>query len=513
MTSLIDELKIAVHGVWQRRWLALAVAWALCLAGWLLVSLMPRSFESRARMQVEINDIVPDATGPSLDTQRQFDQLRQSITSARNLEIVAETAGLVDRAADDRSRAAAAAMLQQNTKVSASLDNIIALSVELSGGGRSDSENAGLATKVLDAMIATFRDQQMRGGVADAEQNIRFLDSQINEIGRKVMAAETARSAFETRNLGLLPGVGGSPSSRLDAARSELGQVESQLVGAQASLAAIRGQLGATPPSIMVPGLGATGIGVARQQLASAEAELSGMRARGLTAAHPDVIALLSQIQALRAQAAREPGASAGGNAPNPAYASLQSVFAERQAQVVSLTSRRAQLAAQIGSITASRTQEPAVAAEYERLNRDYTVLKDQNDRLVTRREQIRLRGAAQSGADAVRIEILDRPTTPTGPSKPNKPLLVVGVLLLGLAGGIAAAFAMSQMQTTYATANRLSQASGLPVIGSVTEIMTPELIALRQTWLRRFVGATGALGLLCAVLLAADFLQRSTVG
>jgi len=230
------------------------------------------------------------------------------------------------------------------------------------------------------------------------------------------------------------------------------------------------------------------------------------MRARGLTAAHPDVIAITAQIATLRAQVAREPATGGGGGSQNPAYAGLVG-------QRAALSARKGQLAAEIAQINSSRIQEPAVAAEYDRLNRDYTVLKDQYDRLVARREQVRLVGAAESNADAVRIQVLDPPSTPSLPTKPNKPLLLLAVLFAGLGGGAAAAFALSQLQTTYPTAERLARASGLPVLGSVTEILTDELRNSRMLKLKRFAMAGGALAALCMLLLTVEFVQRGSVG
>lgn len=497
MNSLIDELKIILHGVWQRRWLAMAMAWAVALVGWLVVALIPNSYESSARILVAVNDVVPDPVSNPMDQQRRFDQLKDSIASERNLQQVVVTAGLVDAAADDRTRAAAAAALQKDTKITTTPNNGIDVTVTLGGGGRSNAENAAMVTRVVEAMIAQFRDSGIRDGAADAQQSIRFLDQQILETQTKLTQAESARAGFESRNLGMLPGVG-SPSARIDAARAELTQIETQII-------ALNGQIAATPPSTPGGGIGATGVGVARQQLASAEAELAGMRARGLTGQHPDVIALSSQISALRAQAAREGGAG-GGSISNPVYAGL---VAQRNA----LNARRAQLAGEVAQINARRIQEPAVAAEYDRLNRDYNVLKDQNDRLVARREQLRLRGAAESTADAVRITVLDPPSVPTTPAAPNKPLLLIGVLFAALGAGAAAAFAMSQVQGTYPTAARLARASGLPVLGSVTEILTAELQTQRSQRLRRFIAAGSGLAVLCGVLLAVEFFQRSTVG
>ena len=54
MGGVVDELKTALHAVWMRRWIALAVAWGICLAGWLVVSQLPNRFESRARIFVQV---------------------------------------------------------------------------------------------------------------------------------------------------------------------------------------------------------------------------------------------------------------------------------------------------------------------------------------------------------------------------------------------------------------------------------------------------------------------------
>jgi hypothetical protein len=89
---------------------------------------------------------------------------------------------------------------------------------------------------------------------------------------------------------------------RLEASRSELRGIEGDLAAAQAALAAINGQLAGTPQTIAVAGPA----GGARGALAQATAELSGMRARGLTDNHPDVISMKNQVASLRVQAQGE---------------------------------------------------------------------------------------------------------------------------------------------------------------------------------------------------------------
>ena len=60
MNQLVEELRAAIWSVWNRRWLALGVAWAICLAGWLVVALIPNSYESQARIFVQLDDVLAE---------------------------------------------------------------------------------------------------------------------------------------------------------------------------------------------------------------------------------------------------------------------------------------------------------------------------------------------------------------------------------------------------------------------------------------------------------------------
>jgi polysaccharide chain length determinant protein (PEP-CTERM system associated) len=508
MNSLYDEFRVALHSVWTRRWLVLAVAWGICILGWLAIASIPNRYDSRARLLVDINEILPDEVQGG-GGRPQLDQIRETLTSARNLEKVAATTGLLPAGANEREKAGAVAMLQKNIKVIPQQDNIFEITSSVAVGSLSDADNAKLASGVLDSLITVFRDDQLRGGRMNARESLKFLDAQIADREKALREVEARRGAFEAQNIGMIPGGSGSPAQRVEAARAELSQLDSQIVSAQAQLAAANGQLASTPQSI--PGGGGVGGGVARQQLAGAQNELSSMRARGLTDAHPDVIALKSQIASLKAMADRE-GTGGGGGMQNPAYASLAAMRAERQATVSALSARKSQLMGDIAKITAQQIQNPGIAAEYDRINGEYTAFKAQYDKLLAQREQVRLRGDVQTETDAIKIELLDPPSKPTSPAAPNRPLFLTLVLLAGIGGGVGAAFGLSQIRTSYSTASKLERASGLPVIGSITEVVTPERHLDRRKKLVWLAGGGGALVGLYALLLVAEFIQRGMV-
>jgi hypothetical protein len=253
-------------------------------------------------------------------------------------------------------------------------------------------------------------------------------------------------------------------------------------------------------------------MGPARARVATIQGQLAEARGRGWTDSHPDVIALKNQLAIANAAARGEPMGGADGGAPNPLYLSLRSMQADRAAQVAALTQRKGQLEADLSRLDGTMGAQPAVAAEQASIDRDYLVLKDQYDKLLASREQVRIRAQANNEAESVKISVIDPPTSPRKPTAPNRPLLLFGVLIVGLGGGAAAAWGLSKLQTTYPTVQRLEKASGMPVLGSIGEVVSEAVRTARRRQLKLFAGGAGALGGAFLILMSIEFLQRGLV-
>ena len=280
--------------------------------------------------------------------------------------------------------------------------------------------------------------------------------------------------------------------------------MESDLAASQGALAALEGQIASTPRTIITPGSGGP-----QASLAQAEANLAAMEARGLTNEHPDMVAARRTVASLREQA-QAAGPSSG--SVNPAYSTLQSMRVERMSNVQSLQSRAAALRAEIASITASQMREPGAAAEAQRISRDYDVLREQYDQLLQDREELRLRGQVETERSAVQFEVVDPPSTPRTPAAPNRPLLLAGVLILGLGAGAGTAYALSKLGSTFATASQLERSFGLPVIGTISHTITEAGRELRAKRLKYFAAGVSGLGVLFVVLMGVEFVQRGMV-
>jgi polysaccharide chain length determinant protein (PEP-CTERM system associated) len=499
VNGLYDEIRVAMHAVWHRRWLALAVAWAIAILGWLVVSQLPNRYEAKARVFVQMSSALPAAIGmTAADQQNDVDTIRQTLTSAVNLEKVVRGTDLANTVSGPQDIADRVAGLQTSIKIVAQQNNLFEITASAS--------SPKLAKQIVDKLISIFVDQNLSDDRTDTQATLRFLDGQVEQLRARLADADAKRTVFQTQYLGSLPGTG-TLQDRMAAARTQMAQIDSDLAGAQTSLAAINGQMAGTQPNVA----GASGVvgGPARARLAAIEGQLADARAKGYTESHPDVVALKSQLAAARAAANSEPIGANGGGQPNPIYLSLKSMQADKQAAVAALNARKSQLQGDINAIIAKLNGDPAVASEQGQIERDYQVLKDKYDALLGQRESINVRAQAQAQTDAIKFRTIDPPVAPRKPAAPNRPLLLTGVLIMAIGGGIAAAFAMAQLKVTFATAGRLEKASGLPVIGSISERVSRADAALRARKLKLFAGAAAGLVVAFVGLLGVEMLMR----
>lgn len=508
MDGLYEQLRIAVHQVWMRRWLVLGVAWGLCLLGWLAVALIPNSYESKARVFVQMQSILPSQAGITpADRQTDLAQIKQTLTSTANLEKVVRRTDLNTLVASNRDLAVQVARLRESIKVTAQQDNLFEISAVASVSGFSNAQNAKLAAAIVQNLLDMFVEGNLAGDRNETSQTLAFLDEELKRREVDLQQAEERRVTFEQRFLGVLPGEG-SIAQRMSMARSELANIDRELMQAQSSLSALRSQLGSTPATI--PGYDSGGGGSVAGQIAALEGQLAQGAARGWTDSHPDVVALRSQIARLRPLAARErPGS---GGIANPSYVSLRSMIAEKEGQIAGASARKNQLQADMAQLTSKQASEPEVAAEQARLNRDYEVLKRQYDKLLEDREQVRLASDVQSKTNLIKFRVIDPASQPTIPATPNRPMLLTLILIVAVGAGVGVAFVLGQVLTTFPTQGRLEQASGLRVLGAISAIFTPQQRARERQRLVWLAGGAGALGAGYAILMAIEFWQRSTV-
>ncbi len=89
MQELLAQLFSIVWGVWRHRWLSLATAWAVAVAGWIWVWQLPEAYVASARVYVDTNTLLkPLLEGLTIqpNTQDRILLLSRTLLSRPNLE-------------------------------------------------------------------------------------------------------------------------------------------------------------------------------------------------------------------------------------------------------------------------------------------------------------------------------------------------------------------------------------------------------------------------------------------
>lgn len=506
MSEIFDELRAALWSIWHRRWIAIAIAWAVCLAGWLVVAMIPNSYQSKARVYVDVEDVLSKQLGIAGDGKDEVMRVRQTLSSAKNLEKVITSTRLGEGITERGALDATIAELEKKVQVTSEQDNLFEITATIGRSDLSDAESAVLARDVVQKLLDILREEHIIGNRTGISTAIGDLDRQLDERKLELEQAEQRRLAFEAQYPEL---VGGSDtlSNKVQQARAELRNVEADLAAAESGLAAITSQLASTPRTLPSVGRDAVGPRAALQQ---AQNQLAELRSRGLTDNHPDVVATTKQVTILSKQAAAV-GEDASGT-PNPAHASLMAIRSERQASVEALQARRAALQSDFAGLMASQASEPEVAAEANRISRDYDVLRKNYEKLLEDREALRTRGKVEDTASQFRFDVIQQPVVPQKPAAPNRPLLLFGVLIAGIGAGMAVAYALSQLRSSFATPQKLERAFDLPVIGAISLTMSDAVKAVERQRLKQFAGVCAGLVAVFVILLGIEVISIRTM-
>jgi polysaccharide chain length determinant protein (PEP-CTERM system associated) len=258
--------------------------------------------------------------------------------------------------------------------------------------------------------------------------------------------------------------------------------------------------LAATPQTLSAAEVAATAGGGpgGDPRLAAAENTLRELRLI-YTEQHPAVVAARNALTEIRNQPAASrsanaanaaAGAAGAGSAdtasrsagsariPNPVYEQIRLRLIDADAAIGSLERQFREEQTQAEKLEALARGAPQLQAEFMNLDRDYGILRRNYEDLLARRESVQIAGAARTGAERVRLEVVDPPTIPTAPVSPNRILLSSVVLVAGLGAGAALAFLLTQLDRGFYTLSDLRRL-GLPVLGSISSADPPARFAL----------------------------------
>ncbi|MEM9013887.1 MAG: XrtA system polysaccharide chain length determinant [Pseudomonadota bacterium] len=472
LSDLPNPVLRFASGLWRRRWIIIAVAWAFCLLGWLAVWLLPDRYESRAHVFVQTETILePVLVGIMArpDYSRRVEVMQQQLLTRPNIEDVIDRTGLGQtiRGRSDIERRR----------------NLQALSQEIADDIRIDSpqdmyfvisykhRDPVIARDVVDAVLNMLIEQDLGASLSENQAARVRLDRQIAEYKDRLNEQDRELANFQRINADSLSIA--QNTVRLRAQKeSELVRIQEELQGTERQILTFQSLLAATPRSN------------SQTELDQLRLRLADLRSQ-YNENHPDIVGILARISEIEA--------SGGETSTSQEYRRLAAQLIAAQNSVTSIKDREERVRRELEELAYAANQAPAAQVELQRITRDYEQTQKTYVDLISRRDRLSLTESLGAAGRGVEYQVFERPQTALAPSEPPRLLLIFGVLVFATMAGVGSAFVLTVFEKTYSQAEDLGHAFGIPVLGSISE--TPSKanrLARRSDILRMGVAMAG---------------------
>jgi len=483
-----DKLLDEAQGTWRYRWLALGIASALSLSGWLLIFMLPDRYEARASVLVDTRTALRPAL-EGLATQQdvgvQLSYVRESLLTNPRLLGIARTVGLLPAATADvvREDRAVAYLLKhvQLTQESADDHPQMGSSGGTIYGIRYQDTDRARAFNVVNILLQTLIDETLGGKKKGSENAQQFLESQVKEYEKQLRSSEDRLADFKSHHFGLMPSERGGYFEQLQKETTAIDDTRTKLLVAENRQATLQKQLhgdaAVAATAAAVPTANSAGAGgmdtVSR--LAQTRAHLDELLLK-FTDKHPDVIETRKTLAELENRRAKEieslkngdaSAAASSGASANPVYQSIQLELNRTDVEIADLRTQLGEHEVKERQLRQLLNTAPQVEAEYAQLTRDYDVNKAQYTALLSSFEKARL-GERADSAGSVKFEIVEPPIVSNRPVWPKRYLFLAGALLMSLAAGVAIANRVDRFQPLVGSESGLAGYTRVPVLAAV---------------------------------------------
>jgi len=477
MQDQLAEILSYVRGTLKYKWVAIIVAWVICISGWVFISAMPNKYASEAKVHVETRTMLqPLLQGMTIqsDVRGLLRVMQLLMFTQNNLEQIIKLSDLSKSVKNADDQLELTTKLKKEIEILGGADEIFTIKYE--------ATDPNIAKNVVQAVLTVFSEQTHMSTLAGADVAQRFINEQIQEYESRLRNAEKARENFKRANFGLLPGEG-DQISQVQSANNMLENAKLQLNEAVSRKNVLQAQLDQIKDSDEEWGVtDFTENGPALSEEESRIETLKKLKKELLvkyTDNHPQILSINKTINELKKRKELEPKEqnedltkdifSNPSVMANPYVQTIKVALNEADAEVATYQARVNELKQRVDRIGDELNTRLTIETELQNLNRDYDSIKSNYEKLIASREQAKMSEKVDNQAEALKFKIADAPNTPLKPSSPNRPLLFSAVLFAGVLLGFVAAFLLYFIKPTIMSTMQLRQLTGLPVLGSVS--------------------------------------------
>lgn len=355
------------------------------------------------------------------------------------------------------------------------------------------------AQRIGELFVAESRIQKFEESKAAFE----FIDKQVAEYHKKLVAAERRLKEFRTKHLDSLPGTDADIATRINNLKDQIEKNRLELKEAEIKQASLERQL---------TGEAEVSISLSREtqyatRIADLQTQLETLRL-SYKEDYPDIVSIRHQIEDLKQaileeRARREKKkntAKENGNssyisenvATNPLFQELRKDLSVAKTTVAALRARIRELKRRLGEELERGRSIHVSDAELAELTRGYEVNRDLYQDLLKRREKARVSRNLDRDDQGLTLSIYEPAVLPLEPTGLRFVHFAIGGIFLGLAIPIGLLVALQYIDPRVRSRDVLAEKLGLPVIGVIPVLYAPA-DSRELEWNVKILAAVGA--------------------
>jgi polysaccharide chain length determinant protein (PEP-CTERM system associated) len=471
--------------VWRRKWLVvLPTVFIGCgVAVW--VHRLPNVYQSDVAIQVEPPRITQGFVRPTERVGERLQTIYQQVTSRPSLEQIIQelypgnrTTEMMDRLIAQMRKSIVLKVVSRDT-----------IRVSYTG------DDASKVLQVAERLASMFIDQSLREREVLTEGTSEFVESQLEDARRRLIATEAKLGEFIRRYGGELPAQLEANSQGLRAAEQRIQALNDSINRDRDRKLFVERQIADAAVEDVTPSSPASRdegqkLGPTAARLWAAQEELRAMELR-LKPEHPNVVRMKRTVVELQERAAAEAAglASAADSLPaNPAEALRRNRQKEQTAEIEKLErdidsklNDQELLRQAVAEFQRRIDATPKREAEMKELTRDYDTLQTLYKGLLSKKEDSRIATNVERRQIGEQFKIIEPPVLPQTPVSPDRLRLNLAGLVGGLLCGLGLVALLVYLDRSLASDTDVTATLHVPVLATIPLLGSARAARRRQ--------------------------------
>lgn len=297
-----------------------------------------------------------------------------------------------------------------------------------------------------------------------------FINDESDRLRKQLEEQEQQVNIYRAQHRFELP-------EQLDANLKTLDQLRVELQGNSLRLSSLQERKGNLEKQLVEAKLIVTPEGQAAgwQTLDDRKLQLEQLRTN-YSEKHPDVVRLKREIQALEAEAKKQPTGSTSTESPllrNPVQQTLAKQIADLNLEINALRSSNEALKGQISSYSARVDNTPVRAIELSKVTRAYDIMLKKYQDLQGKALDSQLSENMEKKNEGEQFQVIDQANLPQQPVAPERLRILIVGLVLAVAAGFGLAFLRENLDTSFKGVEDLRVLTDLPILAALPLIGT----------------------------------------